>query len=419
MTNNQNDRGSIPLALLAVIVLLGVTGALVSTVIGGTRQARFDREYSVAIQAADAGAQEGAQYIIRSLTSAQQEAPIGSTFDRSGVYGGRGTLADVPYDWRAVRSADAWIVTGTGGDADELQRDVVQIVSGAQPASFFQFALFADDGLEFAGGNGAGSYASGGLWRMDGGVVASNGNVEIVGNGEVAEVHLYNTDRAPLPGRCTRKCPDFLTETYPQPIDFDLDFMDDERFCTSSPKDGDGLFPDTTLGATVGTAGRADITRFCVNDLSIVQNLTVLSPVEFYVYGSAFVGPRLSVNCPTGGCPSSNGNFSLPANGSVQPNSQNLKIFVADSGDLDNPSKFAMSNQTDFAGVVYAPTSSCERDRGTGGGNSVAQTTVYGSMICNTVKNQGGWNFYYDERLGELDLEGLEEPFALRAWYEE
>ena len=46
--------------------------------------------------------------------------------------------------------------------------------------------------------------------------------------------------------------------------------------------------------------------------------------------------------------------------------------------------------------AVYAPNAACT------GQTSNAGTDFYGSMICNTIDNVGGWTFHYDTRLAAL-----------------
>ena len=55
-----------------------------------------------------------------------------------------------------------------------------------------------------------------------------------------------------------------------------------------------------------------------------------------------------------------------------------------------------MYNQSNLAAAVYAPNAAC------GGVGSNAATDFYGSMICDTIDNVGGWTFHYDTRLGTI-----------------
>jgi hypothetical protein len=56
----------------------------------------------------------------------------------------------------------------------------------------------------------------------------------------------------------------------------------------------------------------------------------------------------------------------------------------------------SMYNQGSIAAAIYAPDAAC------GGVTSNAATTFYGSMICKTIDNVGGWTFMYDTRLSSI-----------------
>jgi hypothetical protein len=43
------------------------------------------------------------------------------------------------------------------------------------------------------------------------------------------------------------------------------------------------------------------------------------------------------------------------------------------------------------------------------------QGNVYGSLIANSINNQGGWNFHYDE---DLAGQALNAPVRIRNWRE-
>jgi hypothetical protein len=56
----------------------------------------------------------------------------------------------------------------------------------------------------------------------------------------------------------------------------------------------------------------------------------------------------------------------------------------------------SMYNQSNLAAAVYAPNAAC------GGVTSNAGSDFYGSMICKTIDNVGGWTFHYDTRLASI-----------------
>jgi hypothetical protein len=52
-----------------------------------------------------------------------------------------------------------------------------------------------------------------------------------------------------------------------------------------------------------------------------------------------------------------------------------------------------IGNNTKVAAAIYAPRSDCS------GNPSNAQGEIYGSIICRTIDNNGGWQFNYDDDL--------------------
>ena len=46
--------------------------------------------------------------------------------------------------------------------------------------------------------------------------------------------------------------------------------------------------------------------------------------------------------------------------------------------------------------AIWAPYADC------GGNPSNAQSDIWGSAVCRTIGNQGGWQFHYDDALSAL-----------------
>lgn len=74
MISPRTHQGSIPLALLVIIVVGGVVVTLFSVVRLGTQTAGRDRDFAAAIQVADAGIQD-AYLMLLSLTPEELEDP--------------------------------------------------------------------------------------------------------------------------------------------------------------------------------------------------------------------------------------------------------------------------------------------------------------------------------------------------------
>lgn len=415
------DRGSIPLVLLAIISLTMVVAALVSTTLGGTEAARFDEEYTFTIQAADTGAQEGADRLIRTYTKAQLEAvavPPGCsttawascpTFDS-----GAGTFNGFPYEWEARKvSALVWLVRSTSTGDDGVTREVVVEV---RDTGLFFLAAFSDLGLEMRGGNGADSYGAS-AWYTGNGIVASNDTIRLNGSSTgVDAVHLYNWDHNPDFNRCRHTggsdCDDVLATPEARapsarigpemevggPI-LDTQFIDDFRAACPSP------LPNYVASTYDGGSGRLGVaggsTVLCFESVTIDRDVEVYGDVDIYVYGDLRLGNGVEVNCT--GC----------APGSSTPEATALSFFVdgtvTQSDGTERQTNVAFGNHTAISAGIYAPESACA------GNPSNAQADVYGSLICGTISNQGGWSFHYDDRLGD---EG-QGQYYVSAWREE
>jgi hypothetical protein len=78
-------------------------------------------------------------------------------------------------------------------------------------------------------------------------------------------------------------------------------------------------------------------------------------------------------------------NYDVPS----QPDSIKLQIYTTGN-------TVSMYNQGHIAAAIYGPNAAC------GGVSSNAATDFYGSMICKTIDNVGGWTFHFDMRLASV-----------------
>jgi hypothetical protein len=162
----------------------------------------------------------------------------------------------------------------------------------------------------------------------------------------------------------------------------------------------------STYGAGDGVLGTpGSTTVLCFQNFTADRDITIQGTVEIYVYGDLISANHTDVNCPSVGCPDD-----PTASTSVYPDALALTFYVADSGDPDNPSRVNFGNNNNIVAGIYAPTSECISDQG-----SNAQTQIFGSLICREINNQGGWQFHYDDRLGEV---GVGQP-RIGVWREE
>ncbi|CAN5342764.1 hypothetical protein BH23ACT9_BH23ACT9_19440 [soil metagenome] len=404
-TRAASDRGSIPIALLAIISLTAVVGALVATTVGGSRAARFDQQYTEVIQVADAGAQEGAQNLLRARTVAElQGRAVGYT------YSGAGVLDGVPYTWTATKRGPlSWEVLGTAttpavAGVAPVTRDVTIQVND-RPRFFL--AAFSDESFIMRGNNAANSYGpSYGYGATENGIVASNGTIRLNGASTTVDgVHLYNFEELPDLNRCDASggsgCndvqaidgPRFPSAIFDERLEVGDNLDLDTRFITEMLASAQCPNPLVSFTAgsdtTIGTAGTHTI--LCYENFTVGRAVTlnVAGTVEVYVNGVISIGNSARVNCP--GCNSS----------TATPDSTRLQ-FYSTGGDV------RIGNQTYIAAGIYAPLSRC------GGNPSSAQADIFGSLICKAITNQGGWAFHFDDALASI---GSGE-YQLQAWRE-
>ena len=81
--------------------------------------------------------------------------------------------------------------------------------------------------------------------------------------------------------------------------------------------------------------------------------------------------------------------------------SPGLLIFSAGTGPA-----LRFGNHASISGAVYAP-----RAAFSGG----AAGNIYGSMVAGSISTQGGWNFHYDDALGDVETEARR---VVSAWRE-
>jgi hypothetical protein len=78
-------------------------------------------------------------------------------------------------------------------------------------------------------------------------------------------------------------------------------------------------------------------------------------------------------------------NYDVPS----APSSIKLQIYTTGN-------TVSVYNQGNVAAAIYAPNAAC------GGVSSNAATDFWGSMICKTIDNVGGWTFHFDMRLASV-----------------
>jgi hypothetical protein len=382
------------MALLASIVIGGLVVVLVAAVMVNQRATRFDRSFTTVLQSADTYVQEAAHHIIRGDWDADRTAAVG-TQEKS--YDGATCTADADGDvcWTATKvtplrwEVEATVAARTSGEEVVTRTVKVDVVDLPR----FFVAGFANTEMRLRGGNGATSYGNG-TWLTGNGIVASNEDVELSGTSTAIDgVHLYNWDNYPDLNRCTHTggngCDDVIAmpEAVPPSARFGPELKVggprlQTQFIDEAIADCEAAMsplPSYTSSTDGSALNKATFPR-CVDNLTFDTDVTIVNgPLEVYVKGNFSVTNDRSINCPVGGC----------VVGSGDPDATNLRVFSAGGA-------VTIGNHTKVVAGIYAPRSACS------GNPSNAQGEIYGSMICDTIDNNGGWQFSYDD-----DLQGV------------
>lgn len=386
----SNDRGSIPAVLLTSIIVAGLVVVLVAAVLVNQRTARFDRSFTTVVQEADEYVQEAANNIIRSSWDPSRTDAPGTTYTIPGA-------TTCP----AVADGDVCLTaTKVSSVRYEVEATAAEQTSAGEVATRtvaanvidlprFFLAAFADTEITLRGGNNATSYGSG-VWYTGNGIIASNEDIVLNGSSTgVDGVYLYNWDNYPDYGRCTHSggsdCDDVLADP---PVDPSARFG--PRLEVGGSRLGTAFIDEALAGcgtplssytsSTDGSTLNGDTFPRCVDNLTFDTDIAIVNgPIEVYVAGQLSIGNDVDINCPSGGC----------VTGGSDPDSTQLRIY-SDGGDV------SLGNHSAIAAGIYAPESDCA------GNPSNAQGAIYGSMICGTIDNQGGWQFNYDDDLLQI-----------------
>lgn len=458
VASRAHESGSIPLALLAVIVGAGLMAVLMSSLVGSQRQVRFDRSFTEALPVADSGLAV-ALYQLNSdvrLTSADD----GQEYERWDFPVGHSTVVvteqenGTEYEFFLTRTDDlTWVATSTS-IVRGVEREVVAQID-ERPHVFM--AAFTENLMTLTGANIADSYNSDtGAWCTMNGIIGSNETVEFAGRSTastgcnrptgrtVDRVDLFDWADNPAldatveqPGgsrcnptnkghpNCKRLVHGSTVFEAPRTIDERLDLATDEavafiadaleaceadapltEFKTSV--NGNVLTPAPNA-AMAARSGYMDLPggHYCYEKMtfddhtSLADSASSENPVIIFVRGEIIIAGAHGggANAKDVGCVDCKAG---PATDADSPDAGALRIFVL-TGDV------AIGNQSQFAGVMYAPRATCRSPR------SGADADIYGSLVCRTMWQHGNWKFHFDDALAGQGT-GL---FGVGQWREE
>ena len=367
----HDERGSLPLAMLAVIIVSALMGVTTANVMGGERQTRFDQDYENALQMADRGADQFFSMVKNgqtgSLTAGGSADCPNST--RSGVLETRclpqQTVGNTVYRARGEREVgDEWTILATA-TVNGTTRRTVRLRNVQQRP--FQHAMFADQHVSF---NGTPRQAYSFNSTVGAGIT----------NSATLATNAPNVSDA----EATYKQPPILL------ADVDVASDDAITFATQALADCQAA---GTLTATLTAPQPLAAGTYCVQNLSfadssivtVASTVTQANPVKIYVAGNITVGRGAMVNCGSDG-----GRCVWPANASrmVQPGA--LQIYSVGEGQV----RFGTDSK--IAAAIFAPRSHCF---------STPHANVFGSLVCRTIGQfTGHFRLYYDEALANLSV---------------
>ena len=383
VTSRRDEAGSMPLVILAMIIVLGLVMVLFSSALTSQRVTRFDRDFTRAFHGADAGLQAA-------LAQIRATDPSGSYTGADLVEPAGAVNGNVTYAYTATKNGREWQVRaeGTiGGETRALEATVIR------PSRFF-LAAFGKTLVGFKGGNGAASY-DGTDVDTGKGSVGTNGDIELNGSAYADELFLFGPT-----AECTKttsNCDAMLpyTEQTPDPYIPETAFIEtalDQSWCTGSID----TYRSSIDGPLVGGDGPGPNGEYCFSSMFFDVDTTVDASADdlvVYVSGDVSSANGTKVNCEE--C--------VERNFGSNVSTADIESMLADNPPSASSFQLysvgrsvTLGNHTHLGGGVYAPNASCH------GNPSNAQGFIYGAMVCNDINNQGGWSFWYDERLEEI-----------------
>lgn len=443
----RTEGASVPLALLASIVVAGLVTTLFATTLTSNDAADFDHDFTDTLHGADAGVQE-ALFAVEAgslpLAVGDTSSPVTST-----------DAAGTTYEWTVTRvSQREWEARSTGTRGGVARTVVATIVE----RSYFFPGAFGDQLIALNGtSTHVDSYESATAtcpspadpdlcwgtdpdFGTDKGAIGTNDDLDFDGNVTINRAILYDWRNNPGAGptaenpggdRCSgNPCTADVLEIEQDRLEFASDaqmqFMFDKlgecatdtshelaasvygnkNASTSNPTE---LSPYSTASSdNQGAPYQAGHNNFwCADSLEFIGDTTLSAdttmdtPVVIFVRNFVKLSePGVKVHCqnctndPTG-------------DNSQRPKAGKLQIFVA-SENPSGGSDVLIKAGSKVGGVLYAPRARC-------GASGNAGADFFGSLICKTMDNVGNWAFHYDSSLNQFGT-GL---YDVTVWREE
>ena len=369
----RSEQGSLPMVLLAAIVVGGIVAALFVEVRTGQLTAARDRDVNQSIQVADAGLQAAFSRLSATDPTDPDLPAIGDEMTVTD------DVEDGSYTWTARRVGhERWQVRAEGTFRGSSR--AVEAMVGAR--QLFPHAAFGDVFVELRGANSVDSY-DGVTFGTGQGSVGSNGEIILRGNAETDWVVRYG-DATYNGGGTVHNGVETVTDPAYLPN------LGEEAYAE------DGVCHDSNPQAYTGSPPLEYGETYCFSRVEFPSGDNELAGDPTDGPAKIYIAPSGNLELKGQGANHSRTNI-VPAD---HPDSRKLQIYMA-SGEI------IANNHSEIAAAIYAPTSDCR------GPN--AQGVVYGSLVCRTIDNRGGWEFHFDERLAEI----TDEEFDITSWREE
>jgi Tfp pilus assembly protein PilX len=389
------DRGSVAMAMMIVLIVTLLVVALLATAELGLRGSRRAGDSANALQLADAGINDATKAITSHTTSFTGASSLGSAGS---------------YSYTATKDGNVWRLDSLGTDATGVRR---RVLADAVDQPIFGNAFFGLTSVSLKGT--ADSYTGpSNPCSSDpaSGVVGSNGTITFTGGGGTkncrggsgwnyaADGCSFNAQTA-IPagavgsGACP-PAPDSFTTTQkfnPPAVSVPSGLASEGPYtCATNGTipSGTHLYTSVTLnhGCKVATTGTGEAVIY------------VTGPVTIGV-GSG--NCNNVVNAPPGACGS---NFaSFPSTWFQSGWTSKLQINVAGNGQV------SFANNAIFWGVINAPNSLV-----TAAGGGTPQVDVFGSVLANSATSAAQFRFHYDQALKQQFSTG---QYQITNWREE
>ena len=464
------EVGSLPLALLAVIIVAGLVTVLVARIVATQNQVRFDESFHGSLPVADAGTNLG-KFWLNNGTELQAtgddpacdgsypptDFPIGcSTPPETREIDG----SEYTFSLTRTTSRD-WEITSTG--TDERWGEQRRVVATLRERPLVDVALFAETFIGMGGSNSVDSYTSDvavnieDSWCTGFGFVATNGDFDSSGvagsdchpdtyQRTVDRVMLHDwdenpgenvTDEKPGGDRCRHAGFDdanckTISEDFPylaaETFDDKLKLATDEAVafidaallaCDEAEVTHEGTY---TVGSTLqpGTfdpdnvefPGDLDGPFRCVDYLyfDVDAKLETTSDEPIIIVSRDGMGTKGQGGGPGGpahvGCEDAGGNATACVAG--DPSGGGASRPDARRLWIFTNGDVTLRGHSAVAGVIWAPQAKCIMQQ---------QGDIFGSLLCEHFEKNalGGWRFHYDEALANISSG----EFYTSAWREE